>query len=107
MTRDEEALNPHSMFALYRRFLQAGTSAVAASPISNGFPLSKRTLSHSTTGLRLCDEHRATAIPFGRIGGLGAVIARSDHSERDLIEGDSTVWFERLPTEGMISLHYR
>ena len=101
MTRDEEALNPHSMFALYRRFLQARNERRRSIPHLEWLPLEQTDALAFDNGAFVCVTNTgATAIPFGRIGGLGAVIARSDHSERDLIEGDSTVWFERLPTEG-------
>ena len=101
MTRDEEALNPHSMFALYRRFLQARNERRRSITHLEWLPLEQTDALAFDNGAFVCVTNTgATAIPFGRIGGLGAVIARSDHSERDLIEGDSTVWFERLPTEG-------
>lgn len=101
MTRDEEALNPHSMLALYRRFLRARNERRYSITHLKWLPLHRDDALAFDNGAFVCVTNTGSEpIPIEQIGELGDVIARSDDSRRHLIEGNSTVWFQRLPAEG-------
>lgn len=100
MTRDAEDSNPRSMLALYRRFLRARRECRHDITHLEWLPIDQPDALAFDNGAFICVTNiGAEALPFERIGAHGAVIARSDDSESDCIEGDSTVWFEHHPDE--------